>query len=106
MLATPARGEGRTRTRRKKTATKRSKGPRLGGHPACPPRPTKILGLPNKQKNTIDMVMKPADGVDEWLHEAYGFRDLTGESTERLKKLASTVLRRCPVRNAPRFGWS
>jgi hypothetical protein len=52
------------------------------------------------------MVMKPADRVDEWLHEAYGFRDLTGESTERLKKLAYTVLKRCPVRDAPRFGWS
>ena len=44
------------------------------------------------------MVQKPAEHVDEWLPEAYGFRDLKGESTERLMKLASTVLARCPVR--------
>ena len=70
------------------------------------PDQRRFWGSPTNTKTPSDMVKKPADGVDEWLHEAYGFRDLKGESTERLKKLASTVLRRCPVRNAPRFGWS
>lgn len=70
------------------------------------PDQRRYWGSPTNRKAPSDMVMKPADGVDEWLHEAYGFRDLKGESTERLKKLASTVLKRCPVRNAPRFGWS
>ena len=56
-------------------------------------------------KRTPSNMKKPSDRVDDWLHEAYGFRAMKGEGTERLKLLASTVLKRCPVHKAPRFGW-
>ena len=72
--------------------------PSSGWASGVPTQTNEDFGAPQQTEKHHQDMKKPADRVDEWLHEAYGFRDLKGESTERLKKLASTVLKRCPVR--------
>ena len=107
---TSARGEGSTGTRRNETATKRSKGPRLGGHPQCPPRRKREVGASPQQKNETKQRQSRkryramAALLEDWLPKAHGFRDLKGESKERLMDLALKVLQRCAVHSAtPRW---